>query len=69
VNSTSGSDIEEPFGGYKQTGIGRELGEAGLAAYSTVKNAYATSGLTLWIGFGENPIYIAITTCPWPNPR
>lgn len=37
VNSSNDSDWRIPFGGVKQSGIGRELGEAGLAAYSTIK--------------------------------
>lgn len=37
VNSSQDSDPRIPFGGVKQSGIGRELGEAGLEAYSTVK--------------------------------
>ncbi|KAJ5812352.1 hypothetical protein N7474_008653 [Penicillium riverlandense] len=37
VNSSNDSDWRIPFGGVKQSGIGRELGEAGLAAYSNVK--------------------------------
>ncbi|KAK8104600.1 aldehyde dehydrogenase [Apiospora kogelbergensis] len=37
INSSQDSDWRIPFGGVKQSGIGRELGEAGLEAYSTVK--------------------------------
>jgi aldehyde dehydrogenase (NAD+) len=37
VNSSNDSDFRVPFGGVKQSGIGRELGEAGLAAYSNIK--------------------------------
>lgn len=37
INSSNDSDWRIPFGGVKQSGIGRELGEAGLEAYSTVK--------------------------------
>lgn len=47
VNSSIDSDIRAPFGGYKQSGVGRELGEAGLAAYSTVKSVYVNLGLKL----------------------
>ncbi|KAF4472851.1 aldehyde dehydrogenase (NAD+) [Fusarium albosuccineum] len=34
VNSSQDCDPRVPFGGVKQSGIGRELGEAGLEAYS-----------------------------------
>ncbi|CAK7271013.1 mitochondrial aldehyde dehydrogenase [Sporothrix epigloea] len=37
INSSNDSDWRIPFGGVKQSGIGRELGEAGLEAYSTIK--------------------------------
>lgn len=37
INSSNDSDWRIPFGGVKQSGIGRELGQAGLEAYSTVK--------------------------------
>ncbi|KAL9944807.1 hypothetical protein D7B24_008296 [Verticillium nonalfalfae] len=37
INSSNDSDWRVPFGGVKQSGIGRELGEAGLAAYSNIK--------------------------------
>lgn len=37
VNSSNDSDFRVPFGGVKQIGIGRELGEAGLEAYYNVK--------------------------------
>ncbi len=37
INSSNDSDFRIPFGGVKSSGIGRELGEAGLEAYSTIK--------------------------------
>lgn len=37
INSSNDSDTRMPFGGTKQSGIGRELGEAGLSAYSHIK--------------------------------
>lgn len=40
VNSSNDSDYRIPFGGVKQSGIGRELGEAGLAAYCNVKSIH-----------------------------
>lgn len=40
VNSSNDSDYRIPFGGVKQSGIGRELGEAGLAPYCNVKSIH-----------------------------
>lgn len=37
INSSNDCDVRVPFGGIKQSGIGRELGEAGLEAYSQIK--------------------------------
>ncbi|KAK1979953.1 aldehyde dehydrogenase [Colletotrichum cereale] len=37
VNSSNDSDFRVPFGGVKQSGIGRELGEAGLLGYCNAK--------------------------------
>jgi aldehyde dehydrogenase (NAD+) len=47
INSSQDSDIHIPFGGVKQSGIGRELGEAGLAAYSNVKAVHVNMGTKL----------------------
>ncbi|KIW12428.1 hypothetical protein PV08_09705 [Exophiala spinifera] len=47
VNSSNDSDFRVPFGGVKQSGIGRELGEAGLAAYSQTKAVHINMGLKL----------------------
>lgn len=37
VNSDNDSDPRVPFGGVKQSGIGRELGEYGLSIYTQAK--------------------------------
>lgn len=47
VNSSNDSDFRVPFGGVKQSGIGRELGEAGLAGYSQTKSVHVNMGLKL----------------------
>jgi aldehyde dehydrogenase (NAD+) len=44
INSSNDSDFRIPFGGVKQSGIGRELGEAGLAAYTQEKAVHVNLG-------------------------
>ena len=40
VNSNSSVHTEAPFGGYKLSGVGRELGMHGLDLYTEVKNVF-----------------------------
>lgn len=47
INSSQDSDPRIPFGGVKQSGIGRELGEAGLEAYSQIKAVHVNMGTVL----------------------
>ncbi len=43
INSNSSVRVATPFGGFKQSGVGRELGPDALDAYTEVKNVfYAT---------------------------
>ncbi|KAI1097470.1 aldehyde dehydrogenase [Jackrogersella minutella] len=44
INSSQDCDPRVPFGGVKQSGIGRELGEAGLEAYSQIKAVHVNLG-------------------------
>nr|OQO25064.1 hypothetical protein B0A51_07443 [Rachicladosporium sp. CCFEE 5018] len=47
INSSQDSDFRVPFGGVKQSGIGRELGEAGLRAYTNEKSVHVNLGTWL----------------------
>ncbi|KAH7044663.1 aldehyde dehydrogenase domain-containing protein [Macrophomina phaseolina] len=47
VNSSNDCDYRMPFGGVKQSGVGRELGEAGLEAYTQVKAVHINMGSRL----------------------
>ncbi|KAK4990122.1 mitochondrial aldehyde dehydrogenase [Elasticomyces elasticus] len=47
INSSNDSDFRIPFGGVKQSGIGRELGEAGLEAYTNKKAVHVNLGTVL----------------------
>jgi len=47
INSSQDSDYRIPFGGVKQSGIGRELGEAGLDAYTNKKSIHVNMGTRL----------------------
>jgi acyl-CoA reductase-like NAD-dependent aldehyde dehydrogenase len=40
VNSASSVHTEAPFGGFKQSGMGREMGMHAAALYTEVKNVY-----------------------------
>jgi acyl-CoA reductase-like NAD-dependent aldehyde dehydrogenase len=40
VNSNTSVRVATPFGGFKQSGLGRELGKQGLDGYSELKNVF-----------------------------
>ena len=44
VNSNTSVRVATPFGGFKQSGFGRELGLHALEGYSEVKNVYLATG-------------------------
>jgi acyl-CoA reductase-like NAD-dependent aldehyde dehydrogenase len=44
VNSHSSVRYSTPFGGFKQSGIGRELGPDALDAFTDVKNVFISDG-------------------------
>ena len=43
INSNSSVRVSTPFGGFKQSGFGRELGMYGLDGYSEVKNVFIST--------------------------
>jgi len=43
INSNSSVRVTTPFGGFKQSGFGRELGMHAMAGYSEVKNVYIST--------------------------
>ncbi|KAG7097972.1 hypothetical protein E1B28_005282 [Marasmius oreades] len=47
INCYNVSEINVPFGGYKQSGVGRELGEYALETYTQVKAVHVNLGLRL----------------------
>ncbi|KAL0571811.1 hypothetical protein V5O48_010141, partial [Marasmius crinis-equi] len=47
VNCYSWFDIAVPFGGYKQSGIGREFGPEGIFEYTQVKGVHVNIGLKI----------------------
>jgi len=47
VNCANTLDTQIPFGGYKQSGIGRELGQYALANYSNVKAVHINLGMQI----------------------
>jgi acyl-CoA reductase-like NAD-dependent aldehyde dehydrogenase len=44
VNSHASVRYWTPFGGYKQSGLGRELGPDATDAFTEVKNVYLATG-------------------------
>jgi len=44
INSNSSVRVTTPFGGFKQSGYGRELGPHALDAYTEVKTIYYATG-------------------------
>jgi acyl-CoA reductase-like NAD-dependent aldehyde dehydrogenase len=44
INSNTSVRVATPFGGFKQSGVGRELGPHALEAYTEVKNVYYATG-------------------------
>jgi acyl-CoA reductase-like NAD-dependent aldehyde dehydrogenase len=40
INANTSVRVQTPFGGFKQSGFGRELGMHALASYSEVKNVF-----------------------------
>ena len=44
VNSNTSVRVTTPFGGFKQSGVGRELGPDALDAYTEEKNVYYATG-------------------------
>ena len=44
INSNNSVRVSTPFGGFKQSGVGRELGPHALEHYTEVKNVYYATG-------------------------
>jgi betaine-aldehyde dehydrogenase len=44
INSNSSVRVSTPFGGFKQSGVGRELGPDALDYYSEIKNVFYATG-------------------------
>lgn len=45
INAPFMPDVQMPFGGWKQSGVGRELGEEGLKAYLEVKSVFVNMNM------------------------
>jgi acyl-CoA reductase-like NAD-dependent aldehyde dehydrogenase len=44
VNSNTSVRVSTPFGGFKQSGFGRELGMHAMDGYTELKNVYVATG-------------------------
>jgi len=40
INSHSSVHVEAPFGGFKRSGLGRDLGMTAMEGYTELKNIY-----------------------------
>jgi betaine-aldehyde dehydrogenase len=43
INSNTSVRVATPFGGFKQSGFGRELGMHGMDGYSDIKNVFIST--------------------------
>ncbi len=50
INTNTSVRVATPFGGFKQSGVGRELGPHALDAYSECKAIYDATGAERWAG-------------------
>jgi betaine-aldehyde dehydrogenase len=44
INSNTSVRVSTPFGGFKQSGVGRELGPHALEHYTELKNVFMSTG-------------------------
>ena len=58
INTYNLTPAEMPFGGYEQSGIGRENSLAALGHYSQLKSVYVETGNV------ESPFEAAPLSCP-----
>ncbi|KAJ5472216.1 hypothetical protein N7530_006217 [Penicillium desertorum] len=62
INGSQDSHFAIPFGGYKQRGIGRELSEYALSAYTQVKAVHGIFSHDLGVATGTDTILVNLGT-------
>ena len=62
INSNTSVRVSTPFGGFKQSGVGRELGPDALDHYTEVKNVYYATGEELMAGRLEGKVCVITGT-------